>query len=134
MQILEAIAAVVSHWRLMDAVRPTLSAFDIRRLISKERLLLYKSTFLSPAPRQDAAAQWTTSIVAIMTDIAPLTQQPILQSLLQLYEPSSDLHAAASLLLSAVMGTPSGRQQLNKEAALPLEVGCIAYILVANGD
>ena len=71
---------------------------------------------------ETAAAVWTTSITSIMTEVAAVSQQPMLQAILELYEPAAVLHDAALLLLRAATATPSGQRQLQKQAGLPTEV------------
>ncbi len=120
--MLDAIAALFSHWRTEEDIQPLLSAFNIRALIGKEQLLLYKTTFHSTPVEPAPAAEWSTSIASIMTEVAAVSQQPMLQPILELYEPSPVLHDVALLLLNAAMATASGQKQLQKQAGLLVEV------------
>lgn len=122
LQVLDAIAALFNHWRTEEDLQPVLSAFNMRALIGKEQMLLFKSTVDNTLAEPVPAAAWSTSIASIMTEVAAVSQQPMLQSILELFEPSPVLHDVALLLLNAAMATEAGEKEIQKQAGLLVEV------------
>ena len=123
LQVLKAMASLVHKLHQMPGLQQALKDFDLHSLLLADSVKNYTSQGVAG----DLTGVWLAAMQRILEHVAPVTDTPLLQDLLQLYGQEVLPKSAWVSLVNAALSSTPRTLQLWLESPFANEVSC-AYM------